>query len=90
MFKLKSFALAALLAVLPLSSQAMDPRFTDADGDLVADAPTDPKDWIDPTTLIFSYTPVEDPAVYAEVWKEFIEHLAAETGKKSSVFSGSK
>lgn len=86
MFKLKSFALAALLAVLPLSSQAMDPRFTDADGDLVADAPTDPKDWIDPTTLIFSYTPVEDPAVYAEVWKEFIEHLAAETGKKVQFF----
>lgn len=86
MFKLKSFALAALLAALPLSSQAMDPRFTDADGDLVADAPTDPKDWIDPTTLIFSYTPVEDPAVYAEVWKEFIEHLAAETGKKVQFF----
>lgn len=86
MFKLKSFALAALLAALPLSSQAMDPRFTDADGDLVADAPTEPKDWIDPATLVFSYTPVEDPAVYAEVWKEFIDHLAAETGKKVQFF----
>ncbi|MDO5668089.1 MAG: phosphate/phosphite/phosphonate ABC transporter substrate-binding protein [Alcaligenaceae bacterium] len=86
MFKLKNLALAALLAALPLSSQAMDPRFTDADGDLVADAPTDPKDWIDPATLVFSYTPVEDPAVYAEVWKEFIDHLAAETGKKVQFF----
>ncbi|NLA88781.1 MAG: phosphate/phosphite/phosphonate ABC transporter substrate-binding protein [Alcaligenaceae bacterium] len=86
MFNLKRFALAALFAALPLSSQAMDPRFTDADGDLVADAPTDPKDWIDPATLVFSYTPVEDPAVYAEVWKEFIDHLAAETGKKVQFF----
>ncbi|SUA49001.1 putative phosphite transport system-binding protein PtxB [Oligella urethralis] len=52
----------------------------------MADAPTDPKDWIDPATLVFSYTPVEDPAVYAEVWKEFIDHLAAETGKKVQFF----
>ncbi|QPT39454.1 Phosphate-import protein phnD precursor [Oligella ureolytica] len=86
MFKLKSIALAALLAALPLSSQALDTRFTDADGDLIADAPTDPKDWLDPSTLVFSYTPVEDPAVYAEVWKEFIDHLAKETGKKVQFF----
>ena len=86
MFKLKSIVLAALLAALPLSSQALDTRFTDADGDLIADAPTDPKDWLDPSTLVFSYTPVEDPAVYAAVWKEFIEHLAKETGKKVQFF----
>ena len=86
MFKLKSIVLATLLAALPLSSQALDTRFTDADGDLIADAPTDPKDWLDPSTLVFSYTPVEDPAVYAEVWKEFIEHLAKETGKKVQFF----
>ena len=86
MFKLKSIVLAALLAALPLSSQALDTRFTDADGDLIADAPTDPKDWLDPSTLVFSYTPVEDPAVYAEVWKEFIDHLAKETGKKVQFF----
>lgn len=86
MFKLKSIVLATLLAALPLSSQALDTRFTDADGDLIADAPTDPKDWLDPSTLVFSYTPVEDPAVYAEVWKEFIDHLAKETGKKVQFF----
>ena len=86
MFKLKSIVLATLLAALPLSSQALDIRFTDADGDLIADAPTDPKDWLDPSTLVFSYTPVEDPAVYAEVWKEFIAHSAKETGKKVQFF----
>lgn len=90
MFKFKKVALTAvfgsLMALLPLTSHALDPRYTDADGDLVADAPTDPKDWIDPSTLVFSYTPVEDPAVYAEVWKEFIDHLAKETGKKVQFF----
>ena len=54
MFKFKNIALATLLAVLPFSSHALDARYTDADGDLVADAPTDPKDWIDPDTLVFS------------------------------------
>ena len=86
MFKFKNIALATLLAVLPFSSHALDARYTDADGDLVADAPTDPKDWIDPDTLVFSYTPVEDPAVYAEVWKEFVDHLAEQTGKKVQFF----
>ncbi len=77
---------AVLIALTPFSAQALDPRFTDADGDLVADAPTDPKEWLDPATLVFAYTPVEDPAVYAEVWKEFIDHLATTTGKKVQFF----
>ncbi len=45
----------------------LDERYCDRDGDLVADIPTDPSQLIDPDTLIFAYTPVEDPAVYAEV-----------------------
>lgn len=64
----------------------LDPRFTDANGDMVADAPTDPSKRIDPDTLIFSYTPVEDPAVYAKVWQEFTDHLAKVTGKKVQFF----
>lgn len=86
MFKLKITAMSVVLALAPLTATALDPRFTDADGDLVADAPTDPKDWIDPSTLVFAYTPVEDPAVYAEVWKEFIDHLAETTGKRVQFF----
>lgn len=86
MWKLKHTALAALIAFIPLTATAMDARYKDADGDLVADAPTDPKDWIDPSVLVFSYTPVEDPAVYGKVWEEFIDHLAKETGKKVQFF----
>jgi phosphonate transport system substrate-binding protein len=40
----------------------------DADGDLVADTPEDPEDRIDPDVLILSYTPLEDPEVYRDVW----------------------
>lgn len=59
----------------------LDVRYCDVDGDLIADIPTDESEWLDPDTLIFAYTPVEDPAVYAEVWSDFIDHLKAETGK---------
>ena len=61
-------------------------RFQDADGDMVADTPTDPAKLIDPSTLIFAYTPVEDPAVYANVWKGFIAHMEKATGKKTQFF----
>ncbi|MDR5900555.1 phosphate/phosphite/phosphonate ABC transporter substrate-binding protein [Halomonas icarae] len=61
-------------------------RYTDADGDLVADIPADPDAWIDPDTLVFAYTPVEDPAVYAEVWSDFLAHLEAVTGKRVMFF----
>jgi phosphonate transport system substrate-binding protein len=43
----------------------LDDLFCDADGDLVADAPPDASLLRDPSTLVFAYTPVEDPAVYA-------------------------
>ena len=62
------------------------PGYVDADGDLMADIPTDPSEWLDPDTLIFSYTPVEDPALYAEVWQDFLDHLAAVTGKNVQFF----
>ncbi len=83
--KVKTIAVA-VLALFALSAQAMDPRFKDADGDMVADAPTDPKEFVDPATLVFAYTPVEDPAVYADVWKGFLDHLAEKTGKKVQFF----
>lgn len=87
--KLKKVWMAAWVACVALtvqSVQAMDSRYRDANADMVADAPTDPKEWIDPPVLVFSYTPVEDPSVYAGVWKEFIDHLARTTGKRVQFF----
>ncbi|MCB2107159.1 MAG: phosphate/phosphite/phosphonate ABC transporter substrate-binding protein [Rhodobacteraceae bacterium] len=64
---------------------ALDARYCDADGDMVADPPA-LEDQIDPSTLIFAYTPVEDPAVYAPAWQGFIAHLERITGKKVRLF----
>lgn len=64
----------------------LDERFCDRDGDLVADIPTDPSEWVDPDTLIFAYTPVEDPAVYREAWSDFLDYLEQVTGKKVIFF----
>ena len=79
-------ALALAAVTLAVPANALDPRFKDADGDMVADAPTDPKDWIDPATLVFAYTPVEDPSVYAKVWDGFLKHMEKVTGKKVQFF----
>ena len=38
------------------------------------------------STLIFAYTPVEDPAVYGKVWDGFIKHLEKTTGKRVVFF----
>ncbi|AVI61648.1 phosphate/phosphite/phosphonate ABC transporter substrate-binding protein [Halomonas sp. GFAJ-1] len=76
-----AFALAAVNASADLSS-----RYVDNDGDMVADAPTDESQWVDPDTLVFAYTPVEDPAVYADVWSGFLDHLSEATGKRVQFF----
>lgn len=85
-FRLFRVIAATLFTMLPLSAHALDQRFTDADGDLVADAPKDPKQWVDPSVLVFSYTPVEDPAVYAKAWDGFVKHMEKVTGKKVQFF----
>jgi phosphonate transport system substrate-binding protein len=80
-------AFAALSLALPAHADfALSDRYVDNDGDLLADIPEDEADLIDPDTLIFAYTPVEDPAVYAEVWAGFLDHLAEATGKQVQFF----
>lgn len=59
----------------------LDERYCDADGDLIADIPTDAGQLLDPDTLIFAYTPVEDPAVYETAWADFLTYLKEQTGK---------
>lgn len=87
---MKSFLKALLLSVFLLGTAnadfTLDSRYSDKDGDLIADIPTDVKKQVDPSTLIFAYTPVEDPAVYADVWSEFLDHMEKVTGKKVQFF----
>ena len=65
----------------------LDAMFCDVDGDPVADAPTDPAAFINPDTLVFAYTPVEDPAIYEDIWDPFLDHLAEVTGKQVRFFA---
>ena len=57
-------------------------EFTDADGDLVADPPQDPAQFIEPETIVFSYIGAEDSARQKVVWQEFTVAVATATGKK--------
>ena len=85
-------ALGLLVQAAPASAQAdcprgdLDERYCDRNGDLVADAPTDPSQWVDPDTLIFAFAPSRDPAVLREAWADFLEHMEKVTGKKVLFF----
>lgn len=86
-------AVLCLLTLVTLTFGQDCPRgdllepFCDAAGDMVADPPTDPSQFIDPDVLIFSYTPVEDPAIYREAWQDFLVYLSEMTGKEVQFFT---
>ncbi|MFP5223169.1 MAG: phosphate/phosphite/phosphonate ABC transporter substrate-binding protein [Acidobacteriota bacterium] len=85
--------LALLLSVSAAFAQtdcknlgALDKAYCDENKDLVADAPKAGK-CQDPGTLVFTYTPVEDPAVYKDLFGDFQEYLSKATGKKVVYYS---
>jgi phosphonate transport system substrate-binding protein len=80
--RIGAFLALALLLGPVAPAGALDPRYRDADGDLVADPPEDPARWVDPPALVFSYTPAEDPSLYARIFAELVDHLARRTGRK--------
>jgi phosphonate transport system substrate-binding protein len=65
----------------------LDARYCDRDGDLLADPPDAAAEALDPPRIVFTYTPVEDPALYEGIWKEFTEHLSLVTGRPVSYFT---
>src|SRR6266850_1698617 len=86
------FALATIaVLLLPLGAYAadackhrgeLDAMYCDDNNDMVADSPADSKKWKNPSTIVFTYTPVEDPAVYENIFKPFTTHLAKCLDKK--------
>jgi phosphonate transport system substrate-binding protein len=64
----------------------LDKAYCDRNGDLTADLPADPKQIVNPSALIFAYTPTEDPAVYQKAWDPFIKHMEKVTGKRVVFF----
>jgi phosphonate transport system substrate-binding protein len=83
------FVCMALLAPVSANAQDqcksrgdLDALYCDENSDLVADPPKDPKKLKNPSTLVFTYTPVEDPAVYETVFRPFTEYLGKCTAKR--------
>ena len=82
--------LVSMLSTLTLPALAqeckhrgdLDAQYCDENKDLVADAPKDAKKWKDPKTIVFTYTPVEDPAVYEKAFAPFTDHLGKCLGKR--------
>ena len=94
-FTATALSLTLLLTTSPLVVAAdavcpnrgdLDAIYCDANKDLVADMPTDPKKLRNPNTIVFTYTPVEDPAVYEKIFQPFTEHLTQCTAKKVVFF----
>ena len=65
----------------------LDARYCDENNDLVADTPKDAKLWKDPPFLLFTYSPLEDPAVYEKVLENYVDHLKSCTGKRVHFYS---
>lgn len=55
--------------------------YCDESGSLTAELPADPAKWKNPGTLVFTYAPIEDPALYKDAFAGFMQFLEAKTGK---------
>lgn len=59
----------------------LDPRYRDADNDLVADAPLNTAELIDPDPVVFSFVPTRDPGHYQAVFADLLTHLQSRIGR---------
>ena len=77
-------ALIGLTLIVAHPAAALDARYADADGDLVADTPAKT---VNPSALLFAYTPGEDPALYRSTWNGFLTHLEKSVGRPVRFFA---
>jgi phosphonate transport system substrate-binding protein len=78
---------AAALAAEPCAHRGkLDALYCDENRDLVADPPKDPARLMTPDPLVFTYAPVEDPAVYEGAWSDFLKHVEKATGRRTRYF----
>ncbi len=93
--QLLKFSLLCLALIVPAFAGAqdncshrgdLDVQYCDANKDMVADLPTDSKKLKSPNTLVFTFVPIEEPAVYEKAFKPFTDYLAQCTGKRVVFF----
>jgi len=84
---LVALAAVAALAADPCAHRGkLDALYCDENRDGLADPPKDPARLVSPDPLVFTYAPVEDPAVYEGAWSDFLKHLEKVTGRKTRYF----
>jgi len=78
-----SSKLLAMLGIGRPTVNRLDARYSDADHDLVADPPSSPDKFVDPSVLVFASVPTYgDEERHTDVWKDFRSALSKATGKK--------
>jgi phosphonate transport system substrate-binding protein len=78
---------AAALAADPCAYRGkLDALYCDENRDGLADPPKDAAKLASPDPLVFTYAPVEDPAVYEGAWSDFLKHVEKVTGRKTKYF----
>ncbi len=70
------------LGIIEPSAKHLSSQFTDTQGTLLADAPKDPSQLINPDTLVVGHLEDSDNDSPEISWKAFNAHLAKATGKK--------
>jgi phosphonate transport system substrate-binding protein len=68
-------------------TQKLDAAYTDANGDLVADPPTDPAKYLNVNEIMFSVVASEDAEKAQAHWKDFMTALSKATGKPVKYFA---
>jgi phosphonate transport system substrate-binding protein len=87
-----ALALVALAAAVALAADPcahrgkLDALYCDENRDGLADPPKDAAKLVSPDPLVFTYAPVEDPAVYEGAWSDFLKHIEKVTGKRTKYF----
>ena len=90
-----AIAFAAVLPAVPAGAAAaqqcpyrgdLDDIYCDANRDMLADAPTDPKKFKNPATLLLTYSPQEDPVTYEKMWEPYVKHLRQCIGRPVRYF----
>jgi phosphonate transport system substrate-binding protein len=64
------------------AAATLNKKFNDADGDLVADSPSDPAKCIDPKEINFSYVASGGTEDEESTWKELLAALESKLGRK--------
>ena len=73
--------LASNAASCELESRLKD-GYIDIDCDMLVDVPLEATQLRDPKTLVWAYSPIEDPSIYADLFKPFTLHLAECVGRQ--------